>query len=175
VTYTRAQIEATLNEVEPYDWHAFFEKYVYSITEHPPTDELARAGWKIEYTSESNPFIKAEASTRKTINGWYSFGADISGKGTIRDVRENSAAWKAGLAPGMVIHAVDGQTFDPDVLDYAVKQAQHGGPAIVLIVSQTDWFKTISLDYHDGWKYPHLVRIDGTPDMLASIAAPHAK
>ena len=28
-TYTRAQVEALLDEVEPYDWHAFFEKYVY--------------------------------------------------------------------------------------------------------------------------------------------------
>jgi hypothetical protein len=33
----------------------------------------------------------------------------------------------------------------------------------------------LSLDYHDGIRYPHLERIEGTPDMLAAIMAPHAK
>ena len=32
VTYTRADLERYLGEVAPYDWHGFFEKYVYSIS-----------------------------------------------------------------------------------------------------------------------------------------------
>ena len=48
VTYTRAQVESLLNGVEPYDWHAFFDKYVYHVAVHPPTDELARAGWRLD-------------------------------------------------------------------------------------------------------------------------------
>ena len=36
-----------LNEVEPYDWHAFFDKYVYAVALHPPTDEIERSGWKL--------------------------------------------------------------------------------------------------------------------------------
>ena len=31
VTYTRADIEHYSNEVTPYDWHGFFQRYVYSI------------------------------------------------------------------------------------------------------------------------------------------------
>ena len=52
-TYTRAQVEALLDEVEPYDWHAFFEKYVYHVDVYPPTDELARSGWRIVYTDKT--------------------------------------------------------------------------------------------------------------------------
>jgi predicted metalloprotease with PDZ domain len=171
-TYTRAQVEQLLNEVEPYDWHAFFEKYVYHPSIHPPTDDLARAGWKLVYNSKPNPFIAAESG--HSVQGWYSYGATISQHGTVSDVREGSPAWKAGLAPGMKILAVNGQEFSPDVLEYAVNNARHSSAAIALITEQTGWFQTLSLDYHDGIRYPHLERIEGTPDMLSSIAAPHA-
>ncbi len=63
-TYTRAQIEALLNEVEPYDWHDFFERHVYHADVHPPNDELARAGWRMVYNEKPNEFIKRRASRR---------------------------------------------------------------------------------------------------------------
>ncbi len=173
-TYDRAEIEALLNKVQPYDWHAFFQKYVYSIAPHPPTDELARSGWKLEYTNEPNPFVAAGEGLEHEINAWYSVGADISMKGTVRDVRENSPAWHAGLAVGETIEAIDGQAFDPDVFTYALKHAQHSGVPMTVTVSQDGWFSNLSLRYSGGPLYPHLVRIKGTPDMLAQIMKPHA-
>lgn len=174
-TYTRAEIETLLNQVEPYDWHAFFDKYVYQRSVHPPADELARAGWKFVYTEKPNAFITASQADDPGITGWYSYGADLSAKGVVRDVREDSPAWRAGLAPGMHVLAVDNQEFSADVFEYGVKKAQHSSAPISLITSQTGWFQTLSLDYHDGIRYPHLERIEGTPDMLAAIMAPHAK
>ena len=174
-TYTRAQVESLLDAVEPYDWHAFFEKYVYEPTLHPPTDELERAGWRLTYTASPNTFIGAESSDSEEVNGWYAYGVNLSKDGVVRDVRENSAAWKAGLAPDMEILAVNGQEFTPKVLAYAVKRAQTSAAPISLITRQTGWYQTLSLDYHDGIRYPHLERIPGTTDMLAAIAAPHAK
>ena len=174
-TYTRAEIETLLNQVEPYDWHAFFDKYVYHTSVHPPADELARAGWRFVYTEKPNVFITASQADDHGITGWYSYGADLSAKGVVRDVREGSPAWRAGLAPGMHILAVDNQEFSAAVFEYAVKKAQHSSAPISLITSQTGWFQTLSLDYHDGIRYPHLERIEGTPDMLAAIMAPHAK
>ncbi|HKU81036.1 MAG TPA: hypothetical protein VJP76_02615, partial [Candidatus Tumulicola sp.] len=170
--YTRDEVERLLGAVEPYDWHAFFQKYVYQVSAHPPSDELERAGWKIVYTSKPNKFIQAEGSG---IQHWYSYGANLSEQGVVRDVRPGSPAWKAGLAPHMTILAVDGQEFSPDVLDYALDRARRSPAPIALIVKQTGWFQTLSLDYHDGVRCPHLERIAGTPDMLAQIVAPHAK
>jgi predicted metalloprotease with PDZ domain len=175
VTYTRAQIESLLNQVEPYDWHDFFERHVYRVDVHPAGDELARAGWKMEYTTAPNAFITANQAQDHGVNGWYAYGADLNGEGVVRDVRENSPAWKAGLAPGMHLLAVDGQQFTPDVLEYAVKRAEHSSSPISLIVTQNGWYQTLALAYHGGIRYPHLVRIPGTPDMFSEIAAPHAK
>jgi predicted metalloprotease with PDZ domain len=170
-TYTRAQIEKLLNEVEPYDWHDFFQKYVYETSLHPPSDELARAGWRLAYSSKPNPFITADHD----IDGWYAYGAELSEEGVVRDVRENSPAWKAGLASGMHILAVNGQQFSPEVFAYAVKHAVRSTAPIALITTQTGWYQTLALNYHDGIRYPHLERIPGTTDMLSAIAAPHAK
>ena len=174
-TYTRAEIEALLDQVEPYDWQALFEKYVYRTSVHPPSDELARAGWRFVYSEKPNAFITANEADDHGITGWYSYGADLTAKGVVRDVRDGSASWRAGLAPGMHILAVNNQEFSSDVLEYALKKARHSSAPISLITSQTGWFQTLSLDYHDGIRYPHLERIEGTPDMLAAIMAPHAK
>ncbi len=75
----------------------------------------------------------------------------------------------------MHVLAVNGQQFTEDVLQYAVKRAHHSPAPISLITTQTGWYQTLSLDYHDGIRYPHLERIPGTPDMLSEIVAPHAK
>jgi hypothetical protein len=36
-------------------------------------------------------------------------------------------------------------------------------------VENTDYYTTYKLDYHDGEKYPHLVRDESKPDMLSDI------
>ena len=75
----------------------------------------------------------------------------------------------------MSVLAVNGQEYSPDVLEYAVRNAQHSSAPIALIVKQTGWYQMLSLDYHAGIRYPHLERVEGAPDMLAAIVAPHAK
>lgn len=174
VPYTRAQIEALLNEVEPYDWHDFFEKWVYDVAPHPISDDFARAGWRLVYTEKPNAFVTTQPGGRE-ITGWYAFGANLSSEGVVTDVREGSPAWRAGVAPGMRVLAVDGQQFSPDVFGYALRSSQHSNTPIVLITTQNSWYRTLSLDYHGGLRYPHLERVSGTADMFAAIAAPHAK
>ncbi|MGA8574429.1 MAG: hypothetical protein WB609_01920 [Candidatus Cybelea sp.] len=174
-TYTREQVESLLGDVEPYDWHAFFEEYVYHVAVHPPSDELARAGWRLVYTEKPNDFVSSQRAEDRAVVGWYAYGANITEAGVVKDVREGSAAWRAGLAPNMHVLAVDGQQFTPDVLEYAIKRAQRSSAPIALITTQTGWYQTFSLDYHDGIRFPHLERIPGTTDMLAAIAAPQAK
>lgn len=173
-TYTRADIEHLLNEVVPYDWHAFIEKHIYDIAPLPPTGELARSGWKLVYTSKPNEFIQAGDMLRHRILQWYTYGVNIGKDDAITDVREGSPAWQAGMAPGMKIMAVDGQSYSDKVLDYVLKQAEQSTTPTIFIVQQDGWFRTLQVSYHGGPRYPHLVRIPGTVDMLAKIMAPHA-
>ena len=173
-TYTRADIEHLLNEVVPYDWHAFFQKHVYEVAPLPPTDELARAGWKLVYTSEPNPYIEAVETLRHVDYQWLSYGINVSKDGAVTDVREGSPAWAAGMAPGMKLIAVDGQAYSSDVLKYVEDQAEHSTTPTEFLVQADGWYRTLNVDYHGGQKYPHLVRLPGTTDMLAEIMAPHA-
>ncbi|MHB8461883.1 MAG: M61 family metallopeptidase [Vulcanimicrobiaceae bacterium] len=173
-TYDRAQIEALLNRVQPYDWHGFFQKYVYSVAVHPPTDMIARSGWKLEYTTKPNTFIKARAEAFHSVPLWYSMGTNIGGNGQIFDVRKGSAAWNAGLAPGMEIMAVNGEAFEGQVLEDAITASVKSKAPISLLVSRDGWFDTIPVTYTGGLLYPHLVREKSQPDLLAKIMAPHA-
>ena len=37
------------------------------------------------------------------------------------------------------------------------------------MVENTDYFRTVKLDYHGGEKYPHLMRDESKPDLLTEI------
>jgi predicted metalloprotease with PDZ domain len=172
VTYTREDIENYLNQVVPYDWHGFFEKYVYSVAPVPPTDEIARAGYKLVFNDTPNKFASGRGG--RGVAAWFDAGVTLGGTGAVADVRENSAAWKAGLAPGMQVVAVNGREFSADLWTQAVKDSKGSTTPLHLLVKQGHWYQPLDLDYHDGLKYPHLERVAGTPDMLAEIMRAHA-
>jgi predicted metalloprotease with PDZ domain len=172
VTYTRQDIEAYLNQVTPYDWHGFFQRYVYSIAPEPPTDEIARAGYKLVYNDQPNKFVAGRAATKHLVVSWFDVGVQLDAKGDVADVREDSPAWAAGLAPGMQIVAIDDRAFDPDLWTATIDGAKGGTEPIHLRVKHGGWYARIDVAYHDGVKYPHLERVAGTSDMLSQIMQP---
>jgi predicted metalloprotease with PDZ domain len=93
----------------------------------------------------------------------------------VEDVRENSAAWNAGLGVGMKVVAVNDREFNRDVWNAAVKATSGSFSPIDLLVVQGGHYQDIMLRYHGGAKHPHLVRIPGTHDMFADMMRPHAK
>jgi hypothetical protein len=72
------------------------------------------------------------------------------------------------------IIAVNGRKFSPDVLQAAIDAAKDPSRSIELITVSDDEYRTIAIDYHGGERYPHLERVAGTPDLLASIMASRA-
>jgi len=56
-----------------------------------------------------------------------------------------------------------------------MEQAQKIRQPTKFVVSQDGWAETLEVSYFDGPRYPHLERIEGRPDLLAEIMAPHAK
>ncbi len=175
-TYTRADIERLLNEVQPYHWHAFFQKHIYDIAPLPPTSELARTGWKLVYNAKPNPFLQARTAL---MHGggiyWYDLGFNVLGNGKVISLLKNSPAWKAGMAQGDRITAVNGRAFSVSELNYALTQARHNPAPIKLQIVGSGWYHTLSIAYYGGARFPHLARIPGTPNLLARIMAPHAK
>jgi hypothetical protein len=66
---------------------------------------------------------------------------------------------------------VNGQSYTSDVLKDAITAAKVGNAPIRLLLKYQGELKTVSVDYHDGLQYPHLVRVPGTPDYLSEIIA----
>jgi predicted metalloprotease with PDZ domain len=86
-------------------------------------------------------------------------------------MRRDSPAFNAGLGSGTTVVAVDGQEYDKDLLEDAVKAAKTGKAPIQLMVKEFDRYRTVSIDYHGGLRYPHLERLEGKPDRLSAIFA----
>ena len=103
---------------------------------------------------------------------WWSMGLFAASDGRIEDVLVGSPADKAGLGPGMQIVAVNSRQFSSALLNDAIRDAKGNTNPIALIVVNTGVYKVLALDYHDGLLYPHLERVEGTPDRLDDILKP---
>jgi hypothetical protein len=69
----------------------------------------------------------------------------------------------------MKIIAVNGRRFTPQVLREALGSGKTSSEPLELIIENTDYFRTVRLDYHGGEKYPHLVRDESKKDVLSDI------
>ena len=107
-----------------------------------------------------------------TLRQW-SIGLNLDKDALITDVFEDRLAAKAGIGPGMTLIAVNGKRFTPDVLDQAMVEAHVSHDPIDLLVVSDDYFRTVPVPYHDGPRYPHVVRTEGAEDTLSAVLAAH--
>ncbi len=175
IPYTFDDVVATLNQVTPYDWKKFLRDRLDTYGPGAPLGGIINGGWKLVYNEEPSEFTKAMEKARNEIDVRFSIGLSLDDKGDIHDVIMNSPAWKAGIAPGTVLVAVNGRKYNPDILHDAINAAKGNGPNLELLVMNGDYFKTHVIDYHEGEKYAHLVRDESKPDILSDIIKPLAK
>ena len=127
------------------------------------------SGWKLVYTDTASDLLRSFEHEGGRINEVYTVGLVLKDDGAVLDTIEGMMAAKAGIGPGMKIVAVNGRRFSTELLHDAIKTAKNGAQPIELLVENTDYFKTFKLDYHEGEKYPHLVRDESNPDLLSEI------
>jgi predicted metalloprotease with PDZ domain len=82
---------------------------------------------------------------------------------------------KAGITSGMRVVAVNDRAFTPDLLRDALKAGKNNSQPIRLLMLNDDYYKTCTIDYHGGERYPHLVRLEGQADLLDDLAKPLAE
>ena len=176
VTYTRADVIAALNGIAAYDWATFFAARVDTIAPHPPSGGITADGWQIAYTAEPTRQLRNEEKLLEHVNALYSIGAIVSDKGDVIDVRDGSPAAQAGLAPYMHVLAVGGRRYSPEALHAALNEtAAAASRPVTLVVDSFGVVTTVSIAYHGGERYPHLVPLAGQPDLLTPIAQPRAE
>jgi predicted metalloprotease with PDZ domain len=174
VPYIFDDVVHTLNGVAPYDWAELLKNRVNSRSPHAPLGGIEHGGWRLVYTDQPNSFGKIYEKLSKAMDAQDSLGFNVREDGTLPDVIPGSPAYLAGLGPRMKIVAVNGRRFSPPVLLDALKAAKGNTQPIDLLVENADFFKTYSISYHDGPKYPHLEKTDG-PDVLDEILKPLTK
>jgi predicted metalloprotease with PDZ domain len=176
VTYNRDELIADLNQVVKYDWATFMHDRVDAINPRADVAGIEQGGYKLVYTDKPTRSARTIAASGGRRGGgvdvWYSIGIRAMADGTISDVRWNGPADKAKLFPGQKIIAVNGNVFSGDALRNAIKQAKGGTDAIHFILQGDTFVTTADLHYHDGERFPSLVRVDGTPDYLDDITKP---
>ena len=91
----------------------------------------------------------------------------------IVDVVPGSPADKAGIGPNMKLLGVNGRKFDEDLLKDAIA-ATPTTKGVELLLENASYFITEKLDYDGGPRFPHLERVEETPDILDKILAPRA-
>jgi predicted metalloprotease with PDZ domain len=171
-TYTLDDLVAALNGVVKYDWAGFLTQRLYA--HEPPMRGIEACGWKLVYTDEESNLQKEYDTTppsRHMVSFAFSIGLALDKTGHVNDVRWNGPAFKAGVSTGATVVAVNGREYSPDVMTNVIARAERNRDPIRLLLKYQGGYRTALVDYHGGLQYPHLVRIEGTPDYLDEIIA----
>jgi predicted metalloprotease with PDZ domain len=173
-TYTFEDVVATLNSLAPYDWAGFLRTRLDSTSPNTPIEAIENGGWKLVYNEEPNELEANAEGVVQRADLRFSSGISVGQDGVVYDVFHGSAAYAAGIGPGMKIAAVNGQQYSAESLRNAITEAKTSKEPIRLIIANGPQYQTISLDYHGGLHHPHIVRDESRPDYLSEILHPLA-
>ena len=175
VTYNREELIQDLNQVAKYDWATFFHQRVDQITPHADLDGITRGGYKLTFQDHPSDAETVFAGGRRGGGGpdvWYSLGLRLDAKGDIADVRWGSPADQARLAPGQTLVAVNGRVYSPDMLTSAIEKVKSATEPLHLLIETESYVRPVDINYHDGPRYPVLVRDVAQKDYLDEITKP---
>ena len=169
-TYTFEELVSALNSIAPHDWSGYFREKLNSTSPDAPVGGIENGGWKVVYSDKPSKV----PGRRGGAGDAYSIGLQVGEDGTVSDSIVGGLAFKAGITSGMKVVAVNGRVYTRDLLNDAIKASKDSKNPIVLLVIVDDYYKTCSIDYHDGERYPHLQRDDSKPDYLDDLIQPRA-
>ena len=170
-TYTLADIVRTLNKVVPYDWAGFLKRHIYEPGNIAPLGGISRGGYKLVYTSVESPFEKSQEHMYKFTDFNFSLGFSVGHNNILTGVLWGSPAFKAGLTIGTKLVALNGTAYSNTDLKRALDfDLTHPEP-LTFIVEQNKAVRTVTISYHKGQRFPHLVPEGSGPRSLDAILA----
>ena len=178
-TYTFDDIVSALNAVQPYDWGGFLHNWLDGVGQQVPLlSGIEASGWRLVYTDKPSRYQNALENvgngelSGKGVNAMFSVGLFLKGDGEIEDVRWDGPAFKAGLAPGMKLIAINGRQYGTPVLRDEIAKAQQSRQPLQVRAQGDGVISSYTVNYDGGLKYPHLIRVSGTTDYLKQVLAP---
>ncbi len=163
LTYERQDVVDTLNSVFPYDWATFLRERIDRTSKEVTKGGFTLGGYRLVYGETANVEVAANEKSTKTVDQRYGAGLIISTDGTVAQVIWDSPAFKAGMIVGNKVIAVNGVEYSTDQFRTALKStATMNGEKrtpLSLIIKQDKQYRTITLDYSGGLRYPRLEKI----------------
>jgi predicted metalloprotease with PDZ domain len=170
-TYTFDDVVRTLDGVVQHEWSDYLIDKLQARRPGAPLDGLARGGYELVYRSTPSSYSSGVAASVGNLGLTFSLGVSISSSGVLQEVVWESPAFAAALTAGSEVVAVNGRAYSHDEINHAIMDAENGMP-IELLVKNGKRHRQVSIPYHDGLRYPHLQRIDGSRARLDEIYAP---
>jgi predicted metalloprotease with PDZ domain len=154
LTYTFDDVVATLQAVYPHDWASFFETRIMSPAQPAPLAGIERAGYRLVWKDEMNPYDKGRYGDAGTLNLQYSLGISLDKDAKVTATLWGSPAFNAGIVNGAQVVAVNGEAYSQDALKNAITAAKDSAEPIELLVKRGDRYLTVPVDYHGGLRWP---------------------
>ena len=173
--YTFEELVASLNAVASYDWKSYLNQRLTLATENAPLEGIERSGWRLSYTDTRSEYQQALENSDKQAYLTSSIGMLVKDDGTIADIVPGKAVDRAGIGPGMKVVAVNSQRWSPELIRHAVAATGHGNQPLELLVENSGYFFSRTLDYKEGAKYPKLERDSSKADLLMKVIEPLAR
>ena len=170
-TYTFTDLVSTLNGITPNDWEAFFRSRL-DATAKAPLGGLLGSGWRLVYNNEPNEMISAADAVSGTGDFTSSLGLRVKHDGSVVDSIPGLPAFEAGISPYFKIVGVNGREFSVDELKRAIHDSETNSTPIEITTSNSGKLALHKFQYHKGSQFPHLERVDGSPDYLDEIFKP---
>ncbi|HEY6816452.1 MAG TPA: peptidase M61 [Croceibacterium sp.] len=175
LTYTFEDIVATLNAVHPYDWATFLDTRFRRPGQPAPLAGVERAGYRLVWKEEPNPYEKGRAGNAGSINLQYSLGVSLDKDGKVTATLWGSPAFDAGIVNTAQIVAVNGEAYSGDAIKAAITAAKGGTAPIELLVKRGDRYLTVPVAYHDGLRWPWLEPAGEGEQGLDRLLAPRTR
>jgi predicted metalloprotease with PDZ domain len=170
-TYTFKDLVSTLNGIAPNDWEGFFRSRL-EATDGAPLGRLQGSGWRLLYNNEPNEMMSAADAVSGTGDFTSSLGLRVKHAGSVVDSIPGLPAFEAGISPYFKIVGVNGREFSVDELKRAIHDSETNSTPIEITTINSGKLALHKLQYHKGSQFPHLERVDGSPDYLDEILKP---
>jgi predicted metalloprotease with PDZ domain len=167
--YDFDEVVRTLEGLTPYDWSGFLTDKLEHTGGGAPLGGIKRGGYRLVYRDTPSGYAAGLDAVVGSVNLMFSIGVTLSGSGSLNEVIWGSPAFDAGLTAGSTLIAVNDREYSADELKRAIVAAADGAP-IELIVKSGKRYRTVSVAYAHGLRYPHLEPVVANPRLEAILA-----
>jgi predicted metalloprotease with PDZ domain len=154
LTFRFEDVVAALNAVHPYDWAGFLATRFREPGQPAPLAGIEKAGYRLVWTDEPNPYENGRMSGNGYLNLQYSLGINVDSDGTVSLSHWGMPAFDAGVVRGAQIIAVGGEAYSAERMKRAITAAKGSERPITLLVKRGDRYLEAPIRYDGGLRYP---------------------